>query len=444
MSGERISGTESGFDFHRELYDRRPGRQMKIEEAIDFCREHISRVMQIRNAADLRDSRGAVRANLAGYLLSASVRVSGYPDINAAIGDIVDDICGYGPLSEAMADADITDIHCVDYRTVFIERRHGGGEKERYPRNFRNPLHFVHFIERLLREAGKTINLGEETIVDFEIGDHRGNVTHPAVSGRDFTLDIRKHGQFSLIVDDLINGGVLSREMAEFIRLIVDGRGNCVVAGQTGSGKSTDLKVFCQEFMADRRIIVCEDTRELNLANPHVVELAARKSEIRTLAVPLERLVYAALRKKPDYIVIGEVRGPEAVSAIEAMETDHSTFVTLHAGGAHDVVNRLMEKYLTYVSGMNVTMALQKIARSVNFVVQKASNKRIGRKIVAISEVGYDYHNHEVIVNPVYRYDFRTGRFLRVGAVSERMQEKFLTKGADPEVVEVFGRAPQC
>lgn len=439
-----MSGIESGLDFHREMYDRRAGRQIKIEEAIELCREHISRVMQIRNAADLRDSREAVRANIAGFLLSTSVRVSGYSDINAAVGDIVEDICGYGPLSDAMVNPDVTDIHCVDYRTIFIERRHGGGEKESYPNSFRNPRHFAHFIERLLREAGKTINLGEETIVDFEIGEHRGNVTHPAISGRDFSLDIRKHGQFSLAVDDLITGDVMSREMAEFIRLIVDGRGNCVVAGQTGSGKSTDLKIFCEEFMAGRRIVVCEDTRELNLANPHVVELVARKSENKALAVPLDRLVYTALRKKPDYIVIGEVRGPEAVGAIEAMETDHSTFVTLHAGGPHDVVNRLMEKYLTYVSGMNVTMALQKIARSVNFVIQKASNKRIGRKIVAVTEVGYDYRNHEVIVNPVFRYDFRIGQFQRVGVVSERIQEKFLTKGADPAVVERFGRLPTC
>jgi Flp pilus assembly CpaF family ATPase len=160
--------------------------------------------------------------------------------------------------------------------------------------------------------------------------------------------------------------------------------------------------------------------------------------------VPLDRLVYTALRKKPDYIVIGEVRGPEAVGAIEAMETDHSTLVTIHAGGPHDVVNRLMEKYLTYVSGMNVTMALQKIARSVNFVIQKASNKRIGRKIVAITELGYDYRNHDVTVNPIFRYDFKAGRFRRVGAISERMQEKFLTKGADPAAVERFGRLPMC
>lgn len=439
-----MSGIESGLDFHREMYNRRTGRQIKIEEAIELCRDHISRVMQIRNATDLRDSSEAVRANITAYLLSSSLRIYGYPEITAAAGDIVEDICGYGPLSDAMADPDVTDIHCVDYRTVFIERRQGGGEKEVYRKVFRSPQHFAHFIERLLREAGKTINLGEETIVDFEIGEHRGNVTHPAISVRDFSLDIRKHGQFVLTVDDLIAGNIMSAEMAEFIRLIVDGRGNCVVAGQTGSGKSTDLKVFCEKFMADRRIIVCEDTRELNLANPHVVELVARKSENRAIAVPLDRLVYTALRKKPDYIVIGEVRGPEAVGAIEAMETDHSTFVTIHAGGPHDVVNRLMEKYLTYVSGMNVTMALQKIARSVNFVIRKASNKRIGRKIVAVTELGYDYRNHDVTVNPIFRFDFKAGQFRRVGAISERMQEKFLTKGADPVVVEHFGRLPTC
>ncbi len=439
-----MSGTESGMDFHREMYNRRTGRHMQIEEAIELCREHISRVMQIRNAADLRDSRDAVKSNITGYLLSNSVRITGYQDISVAVRDIVEDICGYGPLSDAMADPDVTDIHCVDYRTVFIERRHGGGEKEVYPKIFRDSRHFAHFIERLLREAGKTINLGEETMVDLEIGEHRGNVTHPAISIRDFSLDIRKHGQFSLTVKDLIAGDVISAEMADFIRLLIDGRGNCVVAGQTGSGKSTDLKVFCQEFMGDRRIIVCEDTRELNLDNPHVVELVARKSENKAIAVPLERLVYTALRKKPDYIVIGEVRGPEAVGAVEAMETDHSTFVTLHAGGPHDVVNRLMEKYLTYVSGMNVTMALQKIARSVNFVIQKASNKRLGRKIVSITELGYDYRNHNVVVNPIFRYDFKTGQFRRVGAISERMQEKFLTKGADPVIVEQFGRLVPC
>lgn len=439
-----MSGIESGLDFHQEVYERRSGRQVNIEEAVELCRDHISRVMQIKNAADLRDSREAVRSNIAGYLLSTSLRVAGYSEITAAVGDILEEICGYGPLSEAMADPNVTDIHCIDYKTIFIEGRHSGGEKEVYPKTFRNPRHFAHFIERLLREAGKTINLGEETVVDFEIGEHRGNVTHPAISIRDFSLDIRKHGQFSLKIDDLVNSNVLSAEMADFIRLIIDGRGNCVVAGQTGSGKSTDLKVFCEEFMAGRRIIVCEDTRELNLNNPHVVELVARKSENKALAVPLDRLVYTALRKKPDYIVIGEVRGAEAVGAIESMETDHSTFVTLHAGGPHDVVNRLMEKYLTYVSGMNVTMALQKITRSVNFVIQKASNKRIGRKIVAITEVGYDYRNHDVKINPIFRYDFKTGRFRQVGAVSEGMQEKFLTKGADPEVIERFGRLPKC
>jgi len=439
-----MSGIESGLDFHLEIYNRQDGRQIKIEDAIELCREHISTVMQIRNAADLKDSREAVQANITGYLLSNAVRISGYPDVTAAVVDIVEDICGYGPLSKAMADPDVTDIHCVDYRTVFIERRQSGGEKEAYPKVFRSPRHFAHFIERLLREAGKTINLGEETIVDFEIGEHRGNVTHPAISLRDFSLDIRKHGQFTLTVDDLIAGQVISAEMADFIKLLIDGRGNCVVAGQTGSGKSTDLKVFCEKFMADRRIIVCEDTRELNLANPHVVELVARKSENKVLAVSLERLVYTALRKKPDYIVIGEVRGPEAIGAIEAMETDHSTFVTIHAGGAHDVVNRLMEKYLTYVSGMNVTMALQKIARSVNFVIQKASNKRIGRKIVSITELDYDYRNHEVVANPIFRYDFKTRCFRQVGVISERIREKFLTKGADPEAVERFGRLPTC
>lgn len=435
-----MKGIENGMDYHWEIYNREKRRKIKLEEATELCREYISRIMQIRNAADLRDSREAVQSNITGYLLSNFIQIHGYDDIAGAVGDITEDICGFGPLSDAMVDSDITDIHCVDYHTIFVEHRQSGGEKARYPKSFRNPLHFTHFIERLLREAGKTINLGEETIVDFEIGEHRGNVTHPAISIRDYSLDIRKHGQVALTVDDLISGEVISSEMASFIRLITEGRGNCVIAGQTGSGKSTDLKVICEGFMADRRIIVCEDTRELNLANAHVVELVARKSENRALAVPLDRLVYTALRKKPDYIVIGEVRGPEAVGAVEAMETDHSTFVTLHAGGPHDVVNRLMEKYLTYVSGMNVTMALQKIARSVNFVIQKASNKRLGRKIVAITELGYDYRNHDIMVNPIFRYDFKRGCFQRVGAISERMQEKFLTKGADPEMVERFGR----
>ena len=179
----------------------------------------------------------------------------------------------------------------------------------------------------------------------------------------------------------------------------------------------------------NKRMLVCEDTRELFPANKHTLELVTVKNDDPKVAVDLRHLVMTALRLKPKYICVGEVRGVEAESAVEAMSTGHSTLFTMHAGKPMDAVDRLVDKFLVAIPNISAEVAERKVANSVDFVAIQDDVRGVGRRVTSITEVGYDPENKRLVLKPIMRYNFITHQFDFVNKISEAKAETMIRRG---------------
>ena len=179
----------------------------------------------------------------------------------------------------------------------------------------------------------------------------------------------------------------------------------------------------------NKRMLVCEDTRELFPANDHTLELVTVKNEDPKIAVDLRHLVMTALRLKPKYICVGEVRGVEAESAVEAMATGHSTIFTMHVGKPMDAVDRLVDKFLTAIPNISAEVAERKVANSVDFVAIQDDIRGIGRRVTSITEVVYDAKNKMITLKTIMKYNFLTNTFDFVDKISEEKAETMMRRG---------------
>jgi len=300
--------------------------------------------------------------------------------------EILDEIFGLGPLEPLMKDPEVSDILVNTFKDVWIEKN---GKLFRTDIRFQNDRHLLQVIDRIVSGVGRRID-DSSPMVDARLPDNsRVNaiipplaVDGPHVSIRRFKLDV-------LSGEDLIAKKTMTPAMLEILSGAVKARLNILISGGTGAGKTTLLNVLSAQIPADERIVTIEDSAELQLQQPHVVRLEARPSNVEGKGeVTVRSLVINALRMRPDRIIVGEVRGPEAVDMLQAMNTGHDgSLTTLHANTPRDALNRLG----TQVAMSNLSIpdraVRQQIVGGIHMVIQLTRLPDGTRKIISISEI---------------------------------------------------------
>ncbi len=299
--------------------------------------------------------------------------------------ELKDIVFGYGPLEDLLRLPNVSEIMVVDKVHIYIERK---GNLQNSGRRFISDAVIESIIQRIVSNVGRRIDRSQP-LVDARLtdGSRVNAVIAPlAVSGP--TLTIRKFPERKMIVDDLIAKGAMTRTAAEFLRAAVLGRKNILISGGTGTGKTTLLNCL-SDFIPDKeRIVTVEDTAELQLAKEHVVRLETKSANIEgTGEYTIRDLVKNALRMRPDRIVVGECRGPEALDMLQAMNTGHDgSLTTIHANNSQDVILRL-EVLVQMAADLPVDSIRHQIASAVDVIVQ-LKRLRDGRRCVSqITEV---------------------------------------------------------
>ena len=349
-------------------------------------------------------------------------------NIDDLVNELTADIAGFKALTPLFDDPKVSDIFILTWNMIYVER---AGVNRLYKGTFRSQKDYLDFIEHYLGEVKKTIDRGANKIVDFEVFGNRGCGVDKSITPRDTSLTIRVHPESHITLKQIIDWGCMNDEKAEFFRLILKGECNLIYAGLTGSGKTTTIRALLDAYIPQlkRRAMVCEDTQELFLENPHTLEFVSFKHEKPELAVPLQQVIYTALRQKPKYIIVGEVRGEEAQAAVEGMETGHSTIFTMHGGKAINCINRLVTKYLTSMPSLGIEVVERIIGEAVDYIAIQDNIPDIGRKITSISEISYDYEKRTIQIKPIFKFDFEIEDFVRVSGLHEDKISKMLARG---------------
>jgi pilus assembly protein CpaF len=302
------------------------------------------------------------------------------------IGDVLNELFGLGPLEVLLKDRDISDILVNRYDQVYIERN---GKLEETAVVFKDDRHLMQIIERIVSSVGRRID-ESSPMVDARLQDgSRVNAIIPPLALDGPALSIRRFRTDRLGAKDLVERESLTEPMMDFLRGAVAARLNIIVSGGTGAGKTTLLNVLSGYVDDSERIVTIEDAAELMLRQRHVVRLETRPPNIEGKgAVRARDLVINALRMRPDRIIVGEVRGPEALDMLQAMNTGHDgSLTTIHANSPRDALYRL--DTMVAMANLNIPdrAVRQQIASAVNLMVQVMRHSDGTRKVTAISEI---------------------------------------------------------
>lgn len=299
---------------------------------------------------------------------------------------VLDEVCGYGPLTPLMQDDSITEITVVGPRFAYVERN---GMVEDVPCTFEDDRHMQRIIENMLRKAGRHMR-NDWPIVDVRLPDGSlVNIVMPPSAVNGPTITIRKGSTKPLSIENLLQLGTLSQEMAEFLRTSVQARKNIVICGGVNSGRTTMLNALSAAIPAEERIVTIEDVAELRLSQRHVVGMVAQMaSPDNPGGVTMRDLVRHALRMGTDRILLGECQGDEVVEMLKAMYNGHDgSLLTLFANDLRSCLSRLEAIYLASGSAMPVTMIRNQIATAIDVIVYMARLRDGTRKILNIAEV---------------------------------------------------------
>jgi pilus assembly protein CpaF len=302
------------------------------------------------------------------------------------VEEIMDEVLGLGPLEPVLKDPTVTDIMCNGHEQVFVERR---GRLELTPVRFKDERHMLRIIEKIVSSVGRRVDESQPW-VDARLADgSRVNaIIRPcAIDGP--LLSIRKFAKVPLTLDRLVANGALTQEGATFLQGAVKAQLNVLISGGTGSGKTTLLNALSAFVGEEERIITIEDAAELQLQQVHVGRMETRPPSIEgTGAVTMRDLVRNALRMRPDRIIVGEVRGAEAMDMLQAMNTGHEgSMTTIHANTPRDALARIEQ--MVVMSGIDfpVRMIRATTASAVNIVLQAERLSDGKRRVTSIQEI---------------------------------------------------------
>jgi len=300
--------------------------------------------------------------------------------------EVLDEVFGLGPLEPLLRDPGISDILVNTYRHVFVER---GGQLERVAATFQDDRHLMRVIDRIVSGVGRRVD-DSSPMVDARLLDgSRVNAIIPPLAVDGPLLSIRRFPAERLKADDLVTLRALTKPMLDFLTHCVKARLNCLISGGTGAGKTTLLNVLSGFISERERIVTIEDAAELQLHQEHVARLETRPPNVEGKgAIRQRQLVINALRMRPDRIVVGEVRGEEALDMLQAMNTGHDgSLTTVHANTPRDALSRIETMIAMGATNLPERAMRQQIASAIQLVTQQTRMSDGSRKVTSICEI---------------------------------------------------------
>jgi pilus assembly protein CpaF len=300
--------------------------------------------------------------------------------------DILDEVFGLGPLEPLLHDPTVSDILVNTYKTVYVERR---GIIEKTNVVFKDEAHLMHIIDKIVSAVGRRIDESSPMVDARLLDGSRVNIVIPPLAVDGPLLSIRRFGSTPLTGDDLLRHRAMTPQMLEILRSAVRARLNIVVSGGTGSGKTTLLNVLSGFISEHERIVTIEDSAELQIKQEHVARLECRPPNLEGKgAIRQRELVINALRMRPDRIILGEVRGEEALDMLQAMNTGHDgSITTVHANNPRDAIARIETMAMMGSIALPEKAIRAQIASAVDLIVQVSRMSDGTRRITHISEI---------------------------------------------------------
>jgi pilus assembly protein CpaF len=355
---------ELKFALHRKLLDR-----INLEALSSVASERV---------------RNEVRAAVARLVEEERAPLS-ITEKDRIIEEVLDEVFGLGPLEPLLADPTISDILVTTPALVFVER---AGKLYRTPVEFKDNAHLLRIIEKIVSRVGRRVD-ESSPLVDARLPDgSRVNAAIPPVAVDGPLLSIRRFGRDPLRGQDLVNNLTLTPGILLLLEACVKARLNILISGGTGAGKTTLLNALSAFIPEDERIVTIEDAAELKLEQIHVARMETRPPNIEGIgAIRIRQLVINALRMRPDRIIVGEVRGEEALDMLQAMNTGHDgSLTTIHANSPRDAVSRLEVMVGMANSNMGVRSIRQQVSSAIDVFVQIARFSDGSRRLSAFTE----------------------------------------------------------
>ncbi len=344
------------------------------------------------------------------------------------IEEVLDEVFGLGPLEPLLRDPTVSDILVTTPRMIYVER---GGKLERTTIEFKDDAHLMRIIERVVSRVGRRID-ESSPMVDARLPDgSRVNAVIPPLAVDGPLLSIRRFGADPLQPADMIRKQSLTDGMLELVKACVKARLNVIISGGTGAGKTTFLNMLSGFIPANERIVTIEDAAELQLRQAHVARLETRPANIEGKGAVVQRhLLVNALRMRPDRIILGEVRGEEALDMLQAMNTGHDgSLTTIHANSPRDAISRLEVMIGMASSNLNVRSIRQQVASAIDLFIQCSRLADGSRKVTYITEC-LGMEGELVTTQDIFLFE-------RTGMSSEgRVIGKFRPTGVRPKFSE--------
>ena len=368
----------------------KPSEGQKTDEYYDIKRQLFGALLEIIDVShlttmDVNRARAEI-GDVVNEIIAAKKVVMSTAEQRVLLEDICNDVLGYGPLEPLLARDEISDIMVSGSSRIFIEV---GGKVQQTDIRFRDNAQLVNVCQRIVSQVGRRVDEASP-ICDARLPDgSRVNVIVAPLALDGAALTIRKFRKDKLTLDQLVQFGSISPEGGEVLKIISRVRCNVVISGGTGSGKTTLLNCLTRYIDQDERIITCEDTAELQLQQPHTVRLETRPPNLEGIGeITMRDLVRNCLRMRPERIIVGEVRGPEAFDLLQAMNTGHDgSMGTLHANSPREALSRL-ELMITMAALTLPSKTIREmICQSIDVVVQTQRLRDGSRRVTHITEV---------------------------------------------------------
>ncbi len=370
MSSMAIPSTRIDFNALKSAIHRKLIQKLNLDRLTEVKREDVR-----REVAQLLES-----------LVVGESTPMNLQERERVVQEVLDEVFGLGPLERLLSDPTISDILVNTYKHIYVER---GGMLESTGVQFRDNAHLMSIIDRIVTAIGRRVD-ESSPMVDARLADgSRVNAIIPPLAVDGPCLSIRRFGRERLRADDLVTNLTLTEPMLELLASCVKARLNILISGGTGAGKTTFLNVLSSYISNRERIVTIEDAAELQLHQEHVVRLETRPPNIEGKGSILQRqLVINSLRMRPDRILVGEVRGEEALDMLQAMNTGHDgSLTTIHANSPRDAISRL--ETMVAMSSLNIPEGAirRQIASAIDVIVQVSRLSDGRRKVISIAEI---------------------------------------------------------
>ncbi len=342
---------------------------------------------------------------------------------------VLSDILGYGPLEPLLGDNTITEVMVNGHQTVYVERY---GKIEKTNIVFEDNEHLMRIIDRIVAPLGRRVDEASPMVDARLPSGYRVNATIPPLSLDGPLLTIRKFAQTPYTAQDLIANGTLTPKLSNFLKACVEARINLVISGGTGTGKTTLLNVVSAFIPENERIVTIEDTAELQLKQEHVVRMEKRPPNVEGRGeVTIRQLVINALRMRPDRIIVGELRGSEALDMLQAMNTGHDgSMTTIHSNSPRDSLRRIETMVLMAGLELPLKAIREQVASAIQLIVHVDRLRDGTRKVVQVTEV-QGMEGETILMQDLFM-------FQQTGVVNGRVMGAIKSSGLRPKFAEKF------